>query len=258
MGNFIDIIKSQQEKNNDEGIRELQTLQKLVDNKLEAISANMKRNAMENKALPIIAIVDETQKYHVEVSSVPAKEVSKVIDHLLKGEFLKGIKSVVSTALNEFLGNVSIGETEEKYSNVVFANNSLLRIDYSFYKYQFSSKGLQDLAKNAFCYYLQVGVLDMEKTNIQITLYEITRAIDDKDINAIIVKLQEIERFATQLFGIIEKFSERQPENDRGHRQPAISPVVEDDNAEINYPDVEEDDSSPNKKRRYEAPPADD
>ena len=32
-----------------------------------------------------------------------------------------------------------------------------------FYKYEFTSKGLIDKAQNIFCYYLQVGVLDLER-----------------------------------------------------------------------------------------------
>ena len=49
--------------------------------------------------------------------------------------------NLVKAALNELLGNASAGEKERRECHVVYANNSILRVDYHLYKYDFSSKG---------------------------------------------------------------------------------------------------------------------
>ena len=57
-----------------------------------------------------------------------------------------------------------------------------MRVDYLIYKYEFCSKGSKKTAKNAFCYYLQVGVLNFEKVSPQVLRYEISRAIEENQI----------------------------------------------------------------------------
>lgn len=85
-------------------------------------------------------------------------------------------------ALNTVLGSSFGGEMEKQDFHVVFAKNSLLRIDYLIYKYEFSSKSIKKIAKNAFSYYLQAGVLDLEKVSPQVLRYEISMAIEENQI----------------------------------------------------------------------------
>ena len=142
----------------------------------------MENSAVEDKSLPIVAVVDKSMKYSIKVSSATSEEVGKAIGEVLKGDFLSGVTDLITVGLNAMLGNESVGETEKQDFHVVFANNSLLRIDCMFYKYEFSSKGLIDKAQNIFCYYLQVGVLDLEKVDPQILLYELTKAVGESSL----------------------------------------------------------------------------
>lgn len=89
----------------------------------------MENEAIEDKTLPIVAIVDKSMKYLIKVSSKTSDEVSNAIDEILSGDFLAGLKSVIKVGLDAMLGNVSAGITEKRDFHVVFANNSLLRID---------------------------------------------------------------------------------------------------------------------------------
>lgn len=89
---------------------------------------------------------------------------------------------MIKGALNTVLGSSFGGEMEKKDFLVVFANNSLVRVDYLIYKYEFCSKGIKKTAKNAFYYYLQVGVLNLEKVSPQVLRYEISRAIEENQI----------------------------------------------------------------------------
>ena len=89
---------------------------------------------------------------------------------------------MIKGAPNTVLGSSCGGEMEKKVFHIVFANNSLVRVDYLIYKYEFCSKGIKKIAKNAFCYYLQVGVLDLENVSPQVLRYEISMAMEENQI----------------------------------------------------------------------------
>ena len=165
----------------------------------------MENSTLENKSLPIVAVVDKSMKYSIKVSSATSEEVGKAIGEVLKGDFLSGVTDLITVGLNAMLGNESVGETEKQDFHVVFANNSLLRIDYMFYKYEFSSKGLIDKAQNIFCYYLQVGVLDLEKVDPQILLYELTKAVGEGSLPGASRHLKELNAFAKGLYSAINE-----------------------------------------------------
>ena len=155
--------------------------------------------------MPIVAVVDKSMKYSIKVSSATSEEVGKAISEVLKGDFLSGVTDLITVGLNAMLGNESVGETEKQDFHVVFANNSLLRIDCMFYKYEFSSKGLIDKAQNIFCYYLQVGVLDLEKVDPQILLYELTKAVGERSLPGASRHLKELNAFAKDLYSAINE-----------------------------------------------------
>ena len=163
----------------------------------------MENDAIEDKSLPIVAVVDKSTKYSIRVSSATSDDVATAINEVLKGDFLDGLKTIIKVGLDAMLGNVSAGETEKQDFHVVFANNSLLRIDYMCYKYEFSSKGIVTQVKNVFCYYLQVGVLDLEKVNPQILLYELTKAIGESRLPDAAKRLQNLATFAKDLYKVI-------------------------------------------------------
>ena len=165
----------------------------------------MENSAVEDKSLAIVAVVDKSMKYSIKVSSATSEEVGKAIGEVLKGDFLSGVTDLITVGLNAMLGNESVGETEKQDFHVVFANNSLLRIDCMFYKYEFSSKGLIDKAQNIFCYYLQVGVLDLEKVDPQILLYELTKAVGESSLPGASRHLKELNAFAKDLYSAINE-----------------------------------------------------
>ena len=205
MGNIVDTIKAQQEKNEAETVEKLQTIHNMMVDKIASSSAKMQNDAIEDKTLPIVAVIDKSEKYKVHVRTAPSDDVSDGINDLLSGDFLGGLKSLIGVALNEFLGNASAGETEKNNFHVIYANNSLLRLDYMMYKYEFSSKGLKDNYENAFCYYLQVGVLDLEKVNSQILLYELTRAIGEDHLPDAAHHLARLAKFAKELYSTVHE-----------------------------------------------------
>lgn len=120
------------------------------------------------------------------------------------------------------LGDTAAGELEKQDFHVVFANNSLVRIDYLMYKYQFTSKGIKKIAKNAFCYYLQVSVLDLTKVNPQVLMYEISRAIKEDQIQEVEERLKKLSEFAKDLYNVLPQLETSQatgslPGGGKGH-----------------------------------------
>ena len=224
MGNPISQeLQAQQAKNDEQTIETLTMMSKMLQNKIAATSAKIQSLASGDDKLPIVAVVSQTEKYKVNVSSkAPTGAVDGAVKEVLSGKFLEGLTTMINGALNAVLGSSSGGEMEKQDFHVVFANNSLVRIDYLIYKYEFSSKGIKKIAKNAFCYYLQVGVLDLEKVSPQVLMYEISRAIEENQIAEVEERLKKMGQFAKDLYTMVPQLEVSQatgslPGGGKGH-----------------------------------------
>lgn len=198
----------EQAKDDNAVLEQLQTLDKMMANKIAAESTQMKDDAVQDKSLPIVAIVDTSEKYSVKVENVPADHINDAVEGILSGNFLGGLENLVSVAVNELLGDTTAGEKSKKEFHVVFANNGLLRVDYMFYKYDFTSQGLVDKFQNGFCYYAQIGVLDLKKVNPQILLYELTRAVGRENLEAATKELEQVATLAEGLYKVIDQLDQ--------------------------------------------------
>ena len=160
------------------------------------------------------------------------KVFENAIGEVTSGDFLGGLENLLSVALNEVLGNTSAGEAEKTDFHVIYANNSLLRLDYMMYKYTFASKGLKDECTNAFCYCMQVGILDLEKVDPQIMLYELTRAIGEEALPSPLTHLEGLTVFTERLYSAVATLKKvaltgvnpsdegRKPDKDSQERKP--------------------------------------
>ena len=176
----------------------------MISAKLEAEREKISKKAFNDTKLPILSLVSTTQDYRLAVTAAPKDRVGEILDSVIGGGYIKGLKGILSLALDQLLGNVSVGESEKKESHVAFANNSLLRIDCYMYKYQFQSDGLISSSKNIFGYYIQVGVLDLIKVNPQIVLYELTSSVGDaKQLEEAAKKLTTMASFTNKLYRVI-------------------------------------------------------
>lgn len=212
MGNPISQELKAQQASNDEKALELLTMtSKMLQNKIAATAAKLENEAFADSKLPIIAIVSKTEKYMTKVESkAPAGSVDGAISDVLSGNFLGGLKDAVTGSLNVILGDTTAGESEKQDFHVVFANNSLVRIDYLMFKHNFSSKGVLKKVENAFCYYLQVGVLNLEKVNPQVLMYELSRAIKENEISQVEERLKQLGQFAKDLYAMLPSLEKSQ------------------------------------------------
>ena len=205
MGQTVGTVISESDKKKEVNVVEqLRSYQRMISAKLEAEREKISKEAFNDTKLPILSLVSTTQDYRLAVKAAPKDRVGEILDSVIGGGYIKGLNGILSLALDQLLGNVSVGESEKKESHVAFANNSLLRIDCYMYKYQFQSDGLISSSKNIFGYYIQVGVLDLIKVNPQIVLYELTSSVGDaKQLEEATKKLTTMASFTKKLYRVV-------------------------------------------------------
>ena len=49
--------------------------------------------------LSIVSVVDKSEKYQIKVESTPDKDIKKAIGEVMSGDFLGGLKNLLSVAL---------------------------------------------------------------------------------------------------------------------------------------------------------------
>ena len=208
MGNNIKALKQAQEEQDDLTKEMLNTMSNMLVQRVAATSAKLKEAAKADESLPIIAIVDKTEKYTLGIKETPNEEVTDGLKNMLSGNFWSGLGQLICGGIKVLLGDTSAGQSESTAYHIVYANNSLLRIDYMMYKYTFSSTGVMSKYENAFCFLLQIGVLDMTKVNPQILLFELTKTIGNENLEAAGRELAQVAVFAKNLYGTIADLDE--------------------------------------------------
>ena len=208
MGTSISKKLEEQQKNKDEkAVEELQMLQEMMVNKVAAARAEMREKALKDANVPIVAFVDTSEKYSVDVSNAPDDAITTSIKEMFGGNIIQGLVSLIGVALNQFLGNTQAGASEQNDYHIVFSNNTLMRIDVMFYKYEFSSKGVEDERRNGFCYCTQAAVVDLKKVSPEVLLYELTRTIGQENIPDAVKQLHLMAEFGEQLYQVVNELN---------------------------------------------------
>ena len=208
MGTSISKKLEEQQKNKDEkAVEELQMLQEMMVNKVAAARAEMREKALKDANVPIVAFVDTSEKYSVDVSNAPDDAITTSIKEMFGGNIIQGLVSLIGVALNQFLGNTQAGASEQNDYHIVFSNNTLMRIDVMFYKYEFSSKGVEDERRNGFCYCTQAAVVDLNKVSPEVLLYELTRTIGQENIPDAVKELHLMAEFGEQLYQVVNELN---------------------------------------------------
>lgn len=151
----------------DETIEQLWLIQQMLVTKIETETSKMRVTATEDKRLPVKAAVRTVKRHLIATERTSLQDIKMCVGEACRTQFLDGLIMVVWENVNDLLQNTAEGEAERMASHVVVANSSVLRLDYYLYKYTFTSKRLRDKFRNAVCYVVQVGILDLEKENLR-------------------------------------------------------------------------------------------
>ena len=196
-----------------------------MQKKAECKEPKMYIDALNDECLPIVCAVDKFRDFLADVKFKSdeklREEIKNRLEKHLSGDYLgELIKLMTGVLKGVFTSSIEDGEAREvSQIHVVYANRSVLRIDYFVYWQKY------DGDKMALFFYVQIGVIDMERVRLPVLIYELTRATDDNKLNEIGQKLKEVAQSIILLNEAAQSLvmaARRKTENGTSlHRSPA-------------------------------------
>lgn len=139
---------------------------------------------VEKTQIPGIRAIRFIEQYHVASKSSFNQQVgdhlTQAIDSFFsiggkdtdtKQAVQGGVKALISTALDGFIGGTEAGESEEKIYVVVPENNAFIRADICIWKYHMTDNALSSNSDTAVAYILCKSVIDHTKLTIDELIY---------------------------------------------------------------------------------------
>ena len=119
---------------NDNTIYQLHLLERNVLRKLEEQASILHLTALNDDCVPIVCAVDKKQTIVLKIDAVPKiDQVRQSLKELLRGNYLEELVVLLTEKLNNVLESAIIGDKERLFTYVVFANKSILRLDFFVY-----------------------------------------------------------------------------------------------------------------------------
>ena len=94
----------------------------MVD-KIASWAAKMQNDAIGDRTLPIVAVIDKSEKYKVHVRTALSKDL---LDGVNVGIFLEGLKALSAWLSTGFWATLQLAKPKRTIFMSFFANNSLL------------------------------------------------------------------------------------------------------------------------------------
>lgn len=145
---------------------------------------------IEKIQIPGIRAIRFIEQYHVASKSSFNTQVADHMSHAIDAFFSiggkdtdtkdavkDGIQSLISGALDGFIGSTEAGETEEKIYIVVPENNAFIRADICLWKYHMTDNSLSSNSDTAVAYVLCKSVIDHSKLTIDELIYLATDSL---------------------------------------------------------------------------------
>lgn len=145
---------------------------------------------IDKKQIPGIRAIRFIEQYHVasreSFSTQVGDHLTAAIDAFFsiggkdedsKKAVQSGVKSLISAALDGFIGATSAGETEQKVYVVVPENNAFVRVDIACWKYNFTQEKIIAQSDSAVAYVLCKSVVDHSVLAIDELIYLATEAL---------------------------------------------------------------------------------
>ena len=175
--------------------------------KHEEKKAKLYIDALNDECLPIICAVDTFYEFLCEVKrpdvSIPEDPfgIGMIMEKHLRGEYLKEFVGLLQGVVEKVLTQKT-EVVEERHTHVVYANMSVLRIDYFLYLHRF--KVDDNVEMNTLFYFVQVGVIDMARARLPVLIYELTRATDSGVLGNAGKKLEDIATSSIHLHKAVQ------------------------------------------------------
>jgi len=199
MGSLVNMMRSELGVANEKEIKEkLELLLVAAKAKIrgyrDEINEQFMNPALIDKIqIPGIRAIRYIEQYHVASKSgfneQVAGHLTQAIDSFFsiggkdqdtKQAVQGGVKALISTALDGFIGGTEAGESEEKIYIVVPENNAFVRADICVWKYHMSDNSLTSNKDTAVAYVLCESVIDHTKITIDELIYLVSDALSSR------------------------------------------------------------------------------
>lgn len=190
MGSFVKAMRDTVGVDDQKAIKErMELLLVAAKAKIRAYKDEINENFMnpaqvEKTQIPGIRAIRFIEQYHVASKSSFNQQVgdhlTQAIDSFFsiggkdtdtKQAVQGGVKAIISTALDGFIGGTEAGESEEKIYVVVPENNAFIRADIYIWKYHMTDNALSSNSDTAVAYILCKSVIDHTKLTIDELIY---------------------------------------------------------------------------------------
>jgi len=201
MGSMSKIIKDVSGSTHDEKEQKerLELLLKLAKAKMQTYKDKIEMNftnpaVIDKIQIPGIRAMRYIEQYHVAAKEGFDKKAEKHIEAAIdaffsiggEGETRKavqdGIRSLITTALSEFIGSTEAGESEQQIYVIIPENNAFIRADIACWKYHFEQHKFIHQTDIAIAYLLCKSVVDHTKITLDELIYLATESMSKRRI----------------------------------------------------------------------------
>lgn len=179
--------------------REGEMLQKYEEKK-----AKLYIEALNDECLPIICAVDTFSDFLFNPKVSKQEDIGIIMEKHLNGKYLTEFLGLIKGVVEKVLAQPT-DVVEEKYVHVVYANKSVLRIDYYLYRHRFKLQVGGVLTEvDTLLYFVQVGVIDMGRVRIPVLEYELTRATEPGELDEAHQEMKDRAQSSTHLQEVLQ------------------------------------------------------
>lgn len=175
----------------------LELLLKLAQSKIQTYKDRIEMNfsnpgAIEKLQIPGIRAMRYIEQYHIAAAEGLNQKIADHMDAAIDAFFSiggdgstkkavqGGVKSLISAALDGFIGSTEAGESEEQIFVVIPENNAFVRADIACWKYHFEQHKFINQTDTAIAYVLCKSVVDHTKISLDELIYLATDALSKR------------------------------------------------------------------------------
>lgn len=200
MGSISKILKDMSGASEDEKDQKerLELLLKLAQSKIQTYKDRIEMNfsnpgSIEKLEIPGIRAMRYIEQYHIATKEGLNEKVKEHLDAAIDAFFSiggdastkdavkGGITSLISGALDGFIGSTEAGESEQQMFLVVPENNAFIRADIACWKYHFEQHKFINQTDTAIAYVLCKSVVDHTKITLDELIYLATDAMSKSE-----------------------------------------------------------------------------
>ena len=181
MGSMLSTVRDQLDLSGEEKSKmeeQLNILEKMVISQLKEKRTQIIAGQRHDQEIHVGTIVHEHREVFIQLEQNADKTITGVGDALksfVHGDFIDGLEEIVKVGAGIVLGNTSMGEHETSDMLIVWTNNSLLRVDVYYYRWNFSSHDIINNTQGVLGVLAVKRVIDLTETDPQVLVWAISR-----------------------------------------------------------------------------------